>query len=132
MARQYGTSLRDNILDQKEAHIGTAPVMRFYTGSMPANAAAATTGTQLAEITLPSDWMAASSGGVKAKSGTWEDISADNAGAFGYYRIWDSTVTTCHEQGLCGASGDLVTDVASVAAGQTFRVTAYTETAPGA
>ncbi len=33
-------------------------------------------GTVLATINLPSDWMAAASGGVKSMSGTWTDSSA--------------------------------------------------------
>lgn len=132
MALQYSTTVRNAGLDARETAVGTSPVLKLFTGSMPANCAAADTGTVLATLTLPSDWMAAASGGTKAKSGTWQDASADNTGSFGYFRIYDSTVTTCHMQGTAGTSGDMVTDSASVTAGQQFTVTAFTLTAGNA
>ena len=64
MAIQYSTTLRNNQLDQVESTTGTLAILRIYSGSALANCAAAATGTLLAEMTLPSDWMnAASSGG---------------------------------------------------------------------
>jgi hypothetical protein len=38
--------------------------------------------------------MANASSGSKAKSGTWQDASADNAGTAAHFRIHDSTGTT--------------------------------------
>lgn len=64
MAIQFSTGVRNARLDAIETTIGTAPVMRILSGSMPANCAAAETGTIIAELTLPSDWMAAASGGA--------------------------------------------------------------------
>jgi hypothetical protein len=79
--------------------------------------------------------MAAASGGVKAKSGTWEDTSADATGTAGHYEIMDSTGTTCHEQGTVtatGGGGDMTVDNTSFASGQPFTVTAFSKTAAGA
>ncbi len=132
MALQYSTAVRDAKLDQIETTISTAPVMRILSGSAPANCAAAETGTIIATLTLPSDWMAAASGGSKAKSGTWSDASADNAGTIGYFRIYDSGLTTCHIQGTAGTTGDLDTDTDTVTAGQTFTVNTFTITAGNA
>jgi hypothetical protein len=80
-------------------------------------------------MTLPSDWMANASGGSKAKSGTWQDTSADATGTAGHFRIYDSGGTTCHIQGTCGiGTGDLQLDNTSIATGQQVTITAFTLT----
>jgi ABC-type Fe2+-enterobactin transport system substrate-binding protein len=43
--------------------------LRIFSGSIPANCAAADAGTLLATITLPSDWLAAASGTTKVNTG---------------------------------------------------------------
>lgn len=133
MAMQFSTTIRNDWLDRYEVTIGTAPLLRIYTGAQPADCATAASGTLLAEATLPSDWMAAAASGSKAKSGTWSDASANNTGTAGYFRIYDSTGTTAHHQGSVGASGtDMIVDSTSFTAGQTFTVNTFTLTAPGA
>lgn len=132
MALQFSTAVRDAANDSRETTIGTAPLFRIYSGTPPANPATALSGnTLLAEITLPSDWMGASSGGVKSKSGTWTDSSANATGTASFYRIYESTGTTCHAQGTVtatGGGGDLTVDNTSFASGQSFTVTAYSWT----
>lgn len=135
MTVQYSVAVRNARLDVWESTIGTSPILRIRTGAQPANCAASRTGTVLATVNLPSDWMAAASGGVKAKSGTWEDTSADATGTAGHYEIMDSGGTTCHEQGTVtatGGGGDMTVDNTSFAAGQPFTVTAFSKTAAGA
>lgn len=96
---QLSVAVRNALLDAIETATGTAPHLRFYTGAMPANCAAARTGTTLVDMTLPSDWMANASGGTKALAGSWQ-VAASAAGLCGYYSILDSSATTVHEQGL--------------------------------
>lgn len=132
MALQYSVAVRNAKLDAIETTISTAPVMRILTGSPPANCAAAETGTILAELTLPSDWLAAAGSGAKSKSGTWSDASANNSGTIGYFRIYDSGITTCHMQGTAGTTGDLDTDTDTVTAGQSFTVNTFTITSGNA
>lgn len=132
MTLQLSTTVRNAELDAIETAIGTAPVLRIRTGAPPANCAAARSGTILASPTLPSDWLAAASAGSKAKSGTWEDTAADNAGTAGHFEIMDSSLTTCHAQGTVtatGGGGDMTVDNAVFAAGQDFIVTGFTLTA---
>jgi len=62
MTIQFSTTVNNAILDAIETTIGTSPKWRGYTGAMPANCAAAATGTLLVEISCPSDWAAAASG----------------------------------------------------------------------
>jgi hypothetical protein len=96
---QYSVAVNNAALDAKETATGTAPVLRFYTGSMPANCAAAATGTQLATQALPSDWLSNASAAAKAKAGTWTGTYGAS-GTVGYWRIWDTAVANCHWQGL--------------------------------
>lgn len=129
MTLQYSANVRNNQLDQVEASAGASAVLRIYTGSAPANCAAAATGTLLVSMTLPSDWMAAASSGSKAKSGTWQ-VAASAAGVAGYFRVWDSSVTTCHLQGTCGiGTGDLQLDNTNIASGQSVTINGFTITA---
>lgn len=115
---------------------GTAaqPKLQLYTGSMPANCAAAATGTKLVEMTLPADWMSAAGSGTKALAGTWQSTGLA-AGSAGYYRIVDNAGTTCHEQGTVtatGGGGDMTLDNVSIASGQTVTITSKSITAPNA
>ena len=131
MALQFSESLRHARLDAIESHVSTAPILEIRTGAPPANCAAADSGTLLASITLPSDWMAAAASGAKAKSGTWQDTSANGDGTADHFRIKDSGGTTCHIQGTVtatGNGGDLEVDNLSFATGQQFTVTAWTFT----
>lgn len=131
MALQFSTAVRNARLDAIETTISTAPVLRIRTGAPPANCAASRSGTVLATLTLPSDWMAAASGGAKALSGTWEDATADNAGTAGHFEIMDSGVTTCHMQGtvtITGGGGDMTVDNTNIASGQKVTVTGFTLT----
>lgn len=131
MTIQLSTTVRNARLDVIESTIGTTPILRIRSGAAPANCGAADTGTVLATLTLPSDWMAAASGGAKSLAGTWQDTSADATGTAGHFRIYDSTGTTCHLQGTVtatGGGGDMTVDNTSFASGQQFTVTTFTLT----
>lgn len=119
MTLQYSVAVRNAKLDAIETTIGTSAVLKIRTGAAPADCAAADSGTVLATLALPSDYFAAASGGAKAKSGTWEDTSADAAGTAAHFRLYASDGTTCHAQGICAgpwkastayAVGDYVTN----------------------
>ena len=132
MALQLSAAVRNAMLDAIETTIGTSAVLKIRTGAPPASVATADSGTVLATLTLPSDWMAAASSGSKAKSGRWEDASADAAGTAAHYRIYASDGTTAHLQGTVtatGGGGDLTVDNVVFAAGQSFTVTSYSWTA---
>lgn len=135
MAFQFSTTYRNALLDQFETTVGVSAVMKIRTGAAPATCATADSGTVLATINLPSDWMGAASSGSKALSGTWSDSTADNTGTAAHFRIYASDGTTCHMQGTVtatGGGGDLELDNTSIAAGQTVTITTFTLTAPGA
>lgn len=131
MTVQLSVAVRNARLDAIETTVGTAPVLVIRSGAPPVDTAAANSGTALATITLPSDWAAAASGGSKAKSGTWQDLSADATGTAGHWRLYESTATTCHAQGTVtatGGGGDMTVDNTSFAVGQQFTVSTFTLT----
>jgi hypothetical protein len=99
---QNSVTVRNAKLAARETAIGTAPVLRIFGGAaMPGACATADAGTVLSEMTLPSDWQGAPSAGAVAIAGSWADASADANGYARYFRIYDSAVANCHEQGLC-------------------------------
>lgn len=129
MAVQLSVSVRNARLDQIESTIGTSAILKIRSGAAPADCAAADSGTVLATLNLPSDWLAAASSGSKAKSGTWQDASADATGTAAHFRVYDSGGSTCHIQGTVGqGSGDLSLDNTSLVAGQTVTINTFTLT----
>lgn len=127
MALQFSVTVRNARLDIVESTIGTAPTLELRTGAPPANCAAADTGTVVATMTLPSDFLNAASGGSKTLNGTWQDLSADNAGTVGHFRIKQGG--TSHVQGTVtntGGGGDMTLDNVVLAAGQQVSITAFT------
>lgn len=130
MTLQYSVAVNNARLDAFETAAGTSAKLRIYTGSVPANCAAAATGTLLVDMALPSDWMGAASAGVKAKAGTWSGTGAA-AGTAGYFRIVDTAGTTTHAQGTCtitAGGGDMILDNTSIAVSQVVTVNSFTLT----
>jgi hypothetical protein len=131
MALQLSDAVRNARVNVIETTIGASAVLKIRTGAAPATVATADSGTVLATLTLPSDWMAAASGGAAAKSGTWQDTSADAAGTAAHFRIYASDGTTAHLQGTVtatGGGGDMTVDNVSFALAQSFTVTGFTLT----
>lgn len=129
MALQLSVTVQNARLDAIETAIGASAVMKIRSGSAPANVATADSGTVLSTINLPSDWMAAATGGTKAKAGTWQDASADATGTAAHFRVYASDGTTAHMQGtvtVTGGGGDMTVDNTSFASGQSFTVTGFT------
>lgn len=129
MALQFSVTVRNARLDTIESTIGVSAIMRIRSGAAPANCAAADSGTVLATLNLPSDWMAAAASGSKSIAGTWQDASADATGTAGHFRVYDSGGSTCHMQGTVtstGGGGDMEVNNTSFATGQQFTVTSFT------
>jgi hypothetical protein len=135
MTVQLSTAVRNAMLDAVETAIGASAVLKIRTGAQPASVATADSGTVLATMALPSDWMAAASGGSKALLGSWADASGDAAGTAAHFRIYASDGTTAHYQGsvsATGGGGDLTLDNVSIAVGQSVTISSFTLTMPGA
>jgi len=130
MSLQLAVSTRNARLDAIEVDLGTDPILRIRSGAAPADCATADAGTILAEMTLPTDWMAAAAAGSKAKSGTWQETAANAAGTAAHFRIYTSG-GVCKLQGTVTATaggGDLELDNTSIAVGQVVTITTFTLT----
>lgn len=137
MAFQYSVDVRNNSLNAVETAIGTSPRLYLYTGTVPASCATAATGTLLNATTysLPSDWMAAASGGTKTIANAPWALAGSTAGTAGYFRILDSSGANVGIQGTVtatGGGGDMTLDNTSIAANQVISITSFTLTAGGA
>ena len=135
MAIKMTAAVRNAMLDAIETAIGTTAVLKIRTGAPPTNITDADSGTVLATLTLPSDWMAAASSGSKAKAGTWSDTSADASGTAAHFRVYASDGTTQHIQGTITATsggGDMELDNTSINSGQAVTITTFTLTAGNA
>jgi len=131
MGIQLSVSVRNARLDAVETAIGASAKLQIYSGSMPASCAASATGTKLAEIALGSDWAANASSGSKSFSNTPLSTTGLAGGSAGYFRVVDSSGTTCHMQGTItatGGGGDMTIDNTSIASGQAVNVTSFTLT----
>ena len=127
MTLDLAVAVQNAMLDAIETAVGTSAVLKIRTGAAP-GIGSADSGTVLATMSLPSDWMAAASSNSKAMSGTWEDSSADNDGTAAHFRIYQSDGTTQMIEGTCGDVGteDLVLDNAEIASGQQVTITGFT------
>jgi hypothetical protein len=135
MAVKWSATVRNAVLDAVETAIGTAAIVRIFTGSAPSAVGDAATGTELVEYSLASDWMSAASSGAKTLASLPIAGTATATGTAGYYRVYASNGTTCHEQGTVTASGgggDMTISNTSITNGQTVNITGWTLTAPRA
>ncbi len=131
MPFQFSVTARNARADALETAVGASPILRLRSGAKPATCATADSGTVLATMNLPADWMSTASAGSKALLGTWQDLLADAAGTVGHFRIYDSTGTTCHVQGsvtATGGGGDMQLDNPVLALSQRVDVTAFSVT----
>jgi len=99
VALKYSTTVNNACLNAIEDAIGPSAIMKLRTGPAPANLASADSGTVLATIALPANWMADAAAGSKAKSGTWS-TTASAGGWGGHYRIYAADGVTPHIQDL--------------------------------
>lgn len=134
MALKYSTTLRNAQLDAITTAVGTSGILRIYSGTRPANVAAAITGTVLAEcVCNASAFAAAASGGVLTANAITNDSSANASGTATHYRLFQSNGTTAVIDGDVSTSGaDLNLDNTSINIGQVVSVTSFTITAGNA
>ena len=126
MAVQLSTSVRNARLDAIETATGTSAVLKIRTGAQPGSCATADSGTVVATLNLPTDWMGAAANGTKAMAGSWADATADNSGTAAHWRLYASDGTTCHAQGSVSTSGaDLNVDSVNFSSGQSFTITSW-------
>lgn len=126
------TFVRNALLDAIETAIGAAAIVKLRTGASPADADSASTGTVIATMNLPADWMANAASGSKSLLGTWQDTSADAAGTVGHFEICksDGTPAIRGSVTLAGGGGDITLDAVTINLGQSITITSFNLTAP--
>lgn len=137
MAIRVATAARnaalDAIVDLVDAGAG-AGTLEVRTGSQPANANTAATGTVLVTFTLADPAFAAAASGAVDIDADPDvvDSSADNTGTAGWARVYDSNGNAIFD-GSVGTSGtDFIINTTSITAGQTVTLTSGTLTFPAA
>lgn len=123
---QFSVRVQDARLDAIQSAIGPIPVLKIRTGAAPSNCAAPDSGTVLAIIPLPPDWMLPAADGTKQGS-DWKDSVAETSGRAQHFRIYSGSV--CHLQGSVGAPGsgaDMELKNVRFAVGERITITEFT------
>lgn len=104
--------------------------LRIYSGTRPANVAAALSGnTLLAELRFNATAFGAGSNGVATANAITADSSADATGTATFFRAYKSDGTTAVMDGEVGTSGcDLNINTVSIVAAATVTATSMTIT----
>lgn len=103
--------------------------LRIYSGTRPANVAAAITGTLLAELRFNATAFGASANGAATANAFTADSAADNTGTATHFRAFQSDGTTAVMDGEVGTSGsDLNLNSVAISAGAQVSVTSMTLT----
>lgn len=124
----------DAVVDQIDLGTGdTEGKLRIYTGTQPADADTAASGTLLVEIDLANPaYGAANTSGTAALSGTPLSGTGAADGDAGWFRIVNRDATTVFdgEVTATGGSGELELDNVSIATGQTVNISSLSYTQP--
>lgn len=125
MAISYVTTLRNAMMDEITAAIGTSGKLKIYSGTAPASANASLSGnTLLADLDLSSSFAAGASGGVL----TANSIATENPVAGGtatFFRLTTSGGTVV-AQGTVGTSGaDLNLATTALTTGVQVSITSF-------
>lgn len=134
MATRIPTNSRnaaaDGVVDRLDAGAG-AGTLEIRTGSQPASANDAATGTLLATLTLNDPAFGAAAAGVATANAIAAD-AGDADGTAGWFRAKDSDANTVIDGSITvtGGGGDLELNTVSISTGVDVEVTAWTVTMP--
>jgi hypothetical protein len=117
------------------ADAGTAAVIEFRTGSQPADADSAVTGTLLGTVTFSATsfggFSDAAPGALITANAITDDSSADATGTAGYWVMLTQTSGTVLAMGSIGTSGaDINMNTLAFTSGSTISLTSFTMTHP--
>lgn len=97
--------------------------IQIRTGSQPASAATAATGTLLGTLTLSASAFGSATSGTATANAISDDTSADATGTAGWFRALNSSGTAV----LDGAVGaELTLNTTAVTAGGVLKITSWT------
>lgn len=127
-ARRNGAA--DSVVDALDAGAG-AGTIEIRTGSQPASANDAATGTVLATLTLGDPAFGAAASGV-ATANAIAAVTGSAAGTAGWFRAKDSDGNTVIDGSVTatGGGGDMELNTTTISVGVDVEVTAWTVTMP--
>lgn len=132
MGLQISDAVRNAQLDALTAQVGNGGKLRIYSGTKPANVAAAITGTMLAEHTLGTPFAPAASGGVLSPN-LPANVNAVATGTASHWRVYKSDGTTAVMQGDCATSAsDMNLNTTAIVSGGPVQISSWTTTGGGA
>jgi len=127
----------DAVVDRIDVGVTNATGrLRIYTGSQPADADDAATGTLLVEILLANPaYGAAATSGAAALLGTPRSAGATAAGVAGWFRVIDRNVAGVFDGNIRATADadtgqELVLDNTNIASGQTVNISSLSYTQP--
>lgn len=136
MALKLPDVFRQTRADTWTTRAGNAALLRIYSGSQPADADTAASGTLLAELTCGTPFApAASSEGVLTLGAITQDPLANAAGTAGWFRVVKADGTTCVCDGtvtVTGGGGQLELVTVTIALNQPVQVSSFVITEGGA
>jgi len=142
MAISLSTAAANGLLETGYDSLFNSAILELRSGTRPADANTAPTGTLLASGTIPADAFAAATGRAKAKNGTWTLTGQSGAGTgtnVTWYRLrlsgdaGTTNTTDVRQDGtvtVTGGGGDLTLDNVNVANGQTVTVNTFSISIP--
>ena len=125
MTYQMGVLFRNAQLNSYNTNLGSSATLKVFSGTEPANCAAADPSGLLCTITLPASPFGTASAGAITLSGTWSG-TATATGTPASFRIYDSS-SNCAMQGAISADMTL-TPSTITSIGQAVQITTYTVT----
>ena len=126
MTIRFNTDTRNLIVDSLTSNLGYA-TLRVYSGSQPANAGSAPTGTLLVEIQLQG-FNASANGSAGLATGTQAQGTASATGTAGWARLTDGTRNIDGSVGTTGT--DFIINTTSIVSGGNVTLTNCTITQP--
>lgn len=129
LATAARNAMCDAFVDRFDAGAG-AGYLEIRSGTRPANANTAVTGTLLATLTMSDPAFGAASNGVATASSITGDSSADATGTASWARGYDSTGATVGDFSVGTSGADINLNSVSIVAGGTVDITSFTVTMP--
>lgn len=126
MALSLSTAIRNGMLDQITSNVGANARLRIYSGTRPANPAAAITGTLLADLACNATFAPAASGGVLTLNAI-TSATASATGTASHFRIWNSGATVAMIDGdVAVSASDLNFSTVAFSSGATISISSLT------
>jgi hypothetical protein len=123
------TRLLESLTNKNTAAFSAAGTIKVYSGSAPASADDAATGTELISFTTSTTSWSVASGSATLASSLNANASAGSETAVGYARFSWTSGSTFVIQGSIGTSGtDFIIDDATLTSGNSYNLTAATFT----